>query len=359
VLQSEIFSANFNNSGLLIVRLREGAQSGFSFHFCLMREQRLWSFILSKLMNDEAVMLMCVTESAGSSPGRQGFKMAVAKDGMFGSIGGGMMEHKFVELSKELLDESNPPLLRKQFHQKSAPADRSGMICSGEQTILLYRLTNNNIDVIQSIADSMMQNKNGRLKITPSEIYFSKGDVPLKDFSFEMKSETEFEYMESTGLKNHLYLIGGGHCALALSRLMNSLDFYIHLFEDRAGLNTVTENYFIHEKKIVQDYSALSELIPSGEHNYVVVMTFGYRTDYAAVRALAGGSFRYVGVLGSESKMKELFAEWRKEGVPENFLNNIYSPIGLQINSETPEEIAVSIAAQIIKVKNSQGPVIF
>ena len=133
---------------------------------------------------------------------------------------------------------------------------------------------------------------------------------------------------------------------------MSPMDFYIHLFEDREQLNTVEKNNYVHEKTIVNDYSELKELIPDEENNYVVVMTFGYRTDDIAVRALINKDFKYFGLLGSKRKIEKMFEEYRKEGITPDSLKKIYSPIGIQIKSETPEEIAVSIAAEIIKIKN-------
>jgi xanthine dehydrogenase accessory factor len=135
---------------------------------------------------------------------------------------------------------------------------------------------------------------------------------------------------------------------------MSMMDFYIHLFEDREELNTVEANHYAHEKTIVKDYSELGTLIPSGENNYVVVMTFGYRTDDIAVRALMNKGFKYFGLLGSKKKIGRMFDDYKKEGIDEAALNKIHSPIGIQIKSQTPEEIAVSIAAEIIKVKNMQ-----
>src|SRR4051794_39568218 len=99
-----------------------------------------WQLTLKSLQQRIPVMLLYVLESAGSSPGRQGFFMAVNAAGeMEGSIGGGIMEHKFTEMAREQLKESDAMLsLRKQVHDKSAARNQSGMICSGEQTILLY-----------------------------------------------------------------------------------------------------------------------------------------------------------------------------------------------------------------------------
>jgi xanthine dehydrogenase accessory factor len=320
-----------------------------------MHALKLWKFIYDRLAKSQRVMLLCVVESTGSSPGRQGFKMAVTENEMFGSIGGGIMEHKFVELARERITAgSGQTIVRKQFHQKLAAKDQSGMICSGEQTNLLFLLGKNELPAAAQIVSALEENISGLLTLSPAGISFATGVLPQRNIEFIVQAGDEFSYKEITGFRNHLYIVGGGHCALALSKVMSGMDFWVHLFEERGDINTIVENNFVHEKTIVKDYAALHELIPSGEKYYVVIMTFGYRTDDVAVRALAGKEFRYMGVLGSEAKMDRLFAEWRADGIDGTWLDKIYSPIGLKIKSETPEEIAVSIAAQIIQVKNSK-----
>ena len=101
-----------------------------------------WKLISTSLQQNIPVILLYVLESRGSSPGRQGFFMAVnARNEMEGSIGGGIMEHKFVEMAKEKLRQNDDEhSLRKQIHDKRAAQNQSGMICSGEQTIFLYRI---------------------------------------------------------------------------------------------------------------------------------------------------------------------------------------------------------------------------
>src|SRR5687768_12473292 len=107
------------------------------------KQPGIWRFIHKNLLLQVPVMLLYVTESEGSSPGRKGFHMAVNLSGeMEGSIGGGIMEHKFVELAREKLRSGKPETsLFRQFHDKRAVKDQSGMICSGQQTILLHRVT--------------------------------------------------------------------------------------------------------------------------------------------------------------------------------------------------------------------------
>jgi len=321
-----------------------------------MKSIATWKLINNSLKNGIAVMLLYVLESNGSSPGRQGFFMAVNAEGkMEGSVGGGIMEHKFVEMAKEKLRSSGLELrgasIRKQLHDKSATKNQSGMICSGEQTILLYRVQKSDEAVIQNIIISLEQNKNGSLHLSPTGINFSTAD-PEKDFHFAMRSENDWEYAEKTGYKNQLFIIGGGHCALAFSKLMSSMNFYIRVYDERKDLKTMVENYSVHEKHFINDYSQLNELIPSGYNHYVVIMTIGYRSDDTALKALLNKKFKYLGILGSASKIQKMFDDYRKQGISEILLQQVHAPVGLTIKSQTPEEIAVSIAAEIIQIKN-------
>jgi xanthine dehydrogenase accessory factor len=321
-----------------------------------MSELKLWQFILSQLESYEPVVLMCVMESHGSSPGRRGFKMAVTAEHLVGSIGGGMMEHKFVEMAKEVLaDKQTEIILKRQIHSKSAKLNQSGMICSGEQTIYLSLLKRDDIDTVHAIIASLLHMQNGTLHIDPTGISF--GILPTsEEYHFEMKNEEKWKYAERTGYKNILHIVGGGHCSLALSELMSKLDFKIYLYDDRPGLNTMNENNFVHSKNLVKSYEELENIIHPGKNVYVVIMTFGYRSDNIALRAIVNKDFKYLGVLGSQTKMTELFKEWKADGIPEEKLNRIFSPIGLNIRSQTPMEIAISIAAQIVQVKNADLP---
>jgi xanthine dehydrogenase accessory factor len=161
-------------------------------------------------------------------------------------------------------------------------------------------------------------------------------------------------YQEKLGYKNRLYIIGAGHCSLALSWMMSKMDFYVTLYDDRQDLKTFLENEYVHEKILLNDYSECKELIPPG-NQYVVVMTVGYRTDDIVIKSLMNRQFAYFGVLGSKKKLEKMFTDYRKEGVGDDVLQRIHSPVGIAINSQTPEEIAVSIAAEIISVKNAHN----
>lgn len=314
-----------------------------------------WELISKSLRQNIPVMLLYVLESNGSSPGRRGFFMAVNQAGdIEGSIGGGIMEHKFVEMAKEQLGHfATSYSIHKQFHDKEAARHQSGMICSGDQTILLYKLLPESITPVNKIIACLSQNQQGILQLSPLGLHFTAEIHGEPDYHYTMQSELDWIYKEKIGYRDFLYIIGGGHCALALSELMQTLDFYIHIFEDRPHVHTLLQNSTAHEKTIVRDYSQLKVMIPAGEHHYVVIMTVGYRTDDIALRALLHKSFRYCGILGSGTKIGKLFDTYRSEGISETLLNKIQAPIGIDISSQTPAEIAVSIAAQIIHVRHS------
>lgn len=315
-----------------------------------------WQFVQQNLQQQIPVMLLYVLQSNGSSPGRQGFMMAVnIKGKMDGSLGGGIMEYKFVELAKErLLLVENKTTLHIQIHNKTAGHNQSGMICSGEQIIFIYPIKVTDILVINSIVQSMLLYQNGTLQLSNAGIVFTN-QIPNTNFGFK-KIVNDFLYTEKTGFKQTLCIIGGGHCALAFAKLMYGMDFYIKLFDDRDGLNTIEQNMYVHQKNILNSYTELANTLTTDANTYIVVMTFGYRTDDVAVRTLFNKPFAYFGLLGSKKKIEQMFTEYKNEGISSTLLQRIHAPIGIPIKSKTPQEIAISIAAQIIKVKNELLP---
>src|SRR5690349_11569742 len=128
----------------------------------------VWEFMLQELRADRKVAFLAVLHSEGSSPGRQGFKMALSASGeMAGSIGGGIMEHKLVELARNLLLQNHfQPVLKRQVHSKSASQNQSGMICSGEQTVAIYFLDPTFVPELEKLVTAIKTKASGELKLT-------------------------------------------------------------------------------------------------------------------------------------------------------------------------------------------------
>lgn len=326
----------------------------------MQKELELWHFVREQLDRGESVMLLIVAKSSGSSPGRAGYKMAVAASGdLSGSIGGGVMEVSLVEQARAILSEPRAigtgflhSEIREQVHQKNTP-EASGMICSGRQTVILKQLTSGDAAAPKKIIDALDSNKDLDLFISDQDVRVEETRVANEKIKFEKLSETQFVYRERLAVIQELIIIGGGHCSLALSELMAKLNFRISIFDDRPELNTIEKNKFADEIKLIENYDEIADHIPAHSGLYVVVMTLGYASDAVVIRKLIDRTFKYFGVLGSKAKMKTLLAELRKESFSKEKLSSIRTPIGLQINSRTPHEIAVSIAAEIVAVKNS------
>ena len=319
------------------------------------KELEFWQFIAERLKRDERVVLLVVAESSGSSPGRAGYKMAVAEDGeLCGSIGGGVMEVSLVEQAKAVMSEPGTVVtgfLVEQIHRKDVP-NSSGMICSGKQTVIFKLLRPKSAGMVDSIVLAHQERRPEMLSIAPNEFSLKPDETGAPTFRFEKLAGDEFVYLERLGFKNHLYIIGGGHCALALSELMSKLDFRVSVLDDRPELNTLDKNHFADEVTVIDSYEKIADHVPQGDNIYAVVMTLGYVSDGIVIRQFIGKDLKYFGVLGSKAKMAALMKELRAEGLDEERLSRIHTPIGVPINSRTPEEIAISIAAEIIALKN-------
>ncbi|MBD2721741.1 XdhC family protein [Hymenobacter armeniacus] len=324
------------------------------------RDLPVWTLAAASLRAGTPVALLCVVRSEGSSPGRQGFKMAVTPDEVAGSIGGGIMEHKWVELARQRLREADAaPLLRPQIHRREAPTDRSGMMCSGEQEVLLWPLAVADLATVEAIARHLQTSSPGSLSIGPTAgLQLHPAETPLATAAAET-TETPFYafqpglewlYRERLGFRDQLTIVGGGHVSLALSRVLAALDFELTVIDDRLDLPTLEANDAAHHRILV-DYENVAAEIPAGTHRYVVVMTVGYRTDAVVLRQLLGRSFRYLGVMGSVAKVAELRRGLQEAGFSAQEIARLRGPIGLPIGSQTPEEIAISIAAELIQVR--------
>lgn len=320
-----------------------------------MNELRIWEFILNQLQIENPVGLMVVAQSEGSSPGRQGFKMAVAKDGsMLGSIGGGIMEHKLVEYIRNRLAAKEPFWeFRKQVHSKDVARDQSGMICSGTQWIAIVKIETEAIGTIRKIVDALKRGDRVRLNLNQNEFIVKAFDSSEQEISLDIYAESKWHYAETLGFKETIHVIGGGHVGHAMCKAMSMLNFHIVNYDDRPGLNTMQANEYADEK-IVIPYSELGTIIEGGETVYVIVMTFGYRGDEQAIRTLLGKKFAYLGMMGSETKVAKLLADLEKDSFPLEQIAKIHTPAGLTIHCKTPIEIAMSIAAEIIEVKNNR-----
>lgn len=312
---------------------------------------KFWQQLLKQLQQNKKVYLLTVIQNSGSSPGRKGFKMLVSEDSfIYGSVGGGVMEFTLVEEVKQLLQKEEQPIFyKKQVHQGNGK-DKSGMICSGEQTVVFHPLNYTNISLIEKILNCLQSNNQHTLSFSPTGIKFTKNTITEK-YQADIKSTNNWKFKELIGFKETLYIVGGGHVGLAVSQLFKQLNFHVVVFDNRRQLNTLEVNNYAHQKHVI-DYTTIQKHIKEGKDSYIAIMTNKYTDDKLVLSQLIRKNYKFIGVLGSKAKLKTMWEVLLKEGFTQQELDSVFAPIGIHIKSETPEEIAVSIAAEIIQVKN-------
>lgn len=319
-----------------------------------MNTMDIWGFINDHLQSKKNIILITVAECKGSSPGKVGFKMAVSSDGSIaGSIGGGVMEYNMVELArKKLAENCSKPFIKRQIHDSEAEYDKSGMICSGEQTQVFTPLSFSDINTILSLRDTLDKGFNGCLTLSPNKLSFSK-EIPIENqFSCAINSLEDWQYSERLGFKDTIYIFGAGHISVPLSQILRMLDFRVVVYDNRTELSTFTANTFANLKKVV-DYHNVEHLVPEGSNNYVAIMTFGHKFDQIVLKQLLPKRLKYLGMIGSKNKVLCIYDNLREFGFTDADFARVDSPIGITIKSQTPVEIAISIAAKIIQVRNS------
>ncbi len=307
-----------------------------------------WHHIASRLKQGKDVALLYVLQSLDSSPGRQGFKLMVTRDGdMQGTIGGGIMEQKLVELAKSQMEEGGfHPFVKRQVHKPDVGKDRSGMICDGEQTVAFYHLTPEDKPVIDKILD------HPEATLTVDETGLSVDDTSPGTDRYRLKELTEekWKLIEDLSFQETAYIFGGGHVGTAMSRTMSQLGFRVVQFDDRPGLNTMQHSWA--DEQHIINYEESDKYVEEGPQSYVIIMSFGYRPDEVIIRRLLGMDFKYIGLMGSKVKIETMWKNLRADGFKEEDLQKVHSPIGIDIKSRTTDEIANSVAAEVIRVKN-------
>ena len=309
----------------------------------------IWEKALNLLEKGESLVLFIVTESKGSSPGKAGFKMIATNEGQpFGSIGGGILEYEFLNLAKSLIKEGKTTvqLIKKRHH--SDGNESSGAICGGSQTQLAIPLFEKQIPVIRSIINAH-DSSFGLLKVDSCGLHFFDSMSAESDNLFNMENENIWSYEEKIPRLKRVFIVGGGHVGLAISKIMKFLKFEVIVLDNRPDLKLLEKNTYA-DKKVIVDYQKIGNYIPEGDDHHVIISTHAHSNDQQVLQKLVKNKYGYLGMLGSKAKVNQVFSNLIKEGITEDQLARVHAPVGLPINSKTPEEIAVSIAAQIIEL---------
>lgn len=256
--------------------------------------QEVFAALAEALSRGEEVALVTITSSTGSTPQRVGAKMLVYADGRtVGTIGGGCYENDAFWKAREAIKARRP--LNVKYELNDDFAQETGLVCGGQMEVF--------IEPVEASPD--------------------------------------------------VYVFGAGHVGHFVAKMAHDAGFRVHVIDDREkfanrelfdkGIEVIVEN--------IPTWLEQHRLPPTA---YAVIVTRGHTHDLEALRAIVREPLRYVGLIGSKAKVRRIFDHLREEGLAPEALAPVHAPIGLDIGAITPQEIAISIVAELIAVKHGK-----
>jgi xanthine dehydrogenase accessory factor len=256
--------------------------------------QEVFAALAEALERGEEVALVTIVSATGSTPQRVGAKMLVFPDGRtVGTIGGGCYENDAFWKAREAITARRP--LNVKYELNDDFAQETGLVCGGQMEVF--------IEPVEASPD--------------------------------------------------VYVFGAGHVGYFVAKMAHEVGFRVHVVDDREkfanterfgpGIDVVVEN--------IPEWLASHALPPTA---YAVIVTRGHTHDLDALRALTAHPLRYLGLIGSKAKVKRIFDALREEGISSETLRAVHAPIGLDIGAITPQEIGISIVAELIAAKHGK-----
>ena len=256
--------------------------------------QEVFKALAEALDRGEEVALVTIVSSTGSTPQRVGAKMLVYNDGRtVGTIGGGCYENEAFWKAREAIKTRKPQTVRYELNDDFA--QETGLVCGGQMEV----------------------------------------------------------FIEPVEAAPEVYVFGAGHVGYFVAKMAHEVGFKVHVVDDREKFASA-ERFGAGIDVIVDDIPTWLAAHPLPATSYAVIVTRGHRHDLDALRALAAQNLRYVGLIGSRAKVKRIYDALREEGLSPDALRRVHAPIGLDIGAISPQEIAVSILAELIAVKHGK-----
>ena len=250
---------------------------------------------LLRVDKGEIIAVITITDTKGSTPGAKGAKMAVGKDGIIsGTIGGGKLEAQIIETAQKCIQSGKKRSIHYHLNKEESELENE-VICGGELTIF--------IDILK-----------------PNE---------------------------------NIIIFGAGHIAFYLAKIAKIIGIHVSIIDERE--NFANQARFPEADTIINKKPDIAfKKLNINASTYVVIITKGHHYDEEALFSVIHSDSGYIGMIGSKAKNRIIFQNLIERGVKEQYLSKVHAPIGIDIGALTPEEIAVSIIAEIIQVKRGK-----
>ena len=329
---------------------------------------------LSLLERGEEFCSVTMLGTSGSSPRHSGASMLVKPDGsIVGTIGGGPLEAAAIRDAVEIVRTRETRV----YEFESA---QLGMMCGGSGVALLEYVGPSLGEFpafLESLQRALKSGRKGWLVTTlsggsegvvvqRSVIHADGTMVGAGEFSDDaiqplvkrggtydriMAEAQGSVYVQPIGEQGTVYVFGAGHCGQKLVAVLGTLGFVTVVVDDRADFANVERFPSVDHIVVPESFTGVVETLPIDEQSYIVIVTRGHAHDRSVLAQALKTPARYIGMIGSRNKVVQTFEILRGQGFTDADIARVHAPIGLSIGAETPEEIAISIAAQLIQVR--------
>ncbi len=346
--------------------------------------------VIDKYVNNLPLALATVIKTMGSSPQKPGVSALFGPSGLVsGTIGGGVLEGKVQKIAAKTIHLKESGLY--QFKLNKGISEKEEAICGGQVSVLIDTELEKSIAVLKEIRKSIIERTPGVFitlvkKSSGTRVFIDrfwtdgKKELPLQreylikiepaisnmfqvtkpnDFrEFELSGPDEkpsvFCFLELVRPLPKLIIAGAGHIGKVVAQFGQLLDFEVTVIDDRPEFAN-SQNIPYADNIIVEDIGKAMQKIEKTSETYIVIVTRGHKDDSDALKHCIGSGASYLGMIGSKTKIAVMRKEFIKNGwATRDQWDEIFAPIGLDIKSQTVEEIAVSIAAQLIQIRNKE-----
>ena len=331
------------------------------------------------------VGLVTVVATVGSTPGKVGYKMLVTRcvGDTVGTIGGGFVEARIIVMIRNMLTAGVTGRVVR-IDLGNTPRQEEG-ICGGSVEMLVETLDAGSLPLFRALSVAAEHDEEGLLvsvtsgDMLPQKAYVANGGELVASIggrltpalvaamletvkggdSMQVSCGAIEAFVERLSVPPRVVIFGAGHLACHLCMYAKSLGFRVTIYDDRSDYAN-RQRFADADEVIVGDFANALDTACVDADSYVVVVTRGHAWDEMVLEQVVRANVRYIGMIGSRRKTATILANLRYRGIPDHLLNRVYSPIGLAIGAITPEEIALSIASELVKIRRlgPEAPVV-
>lgn len=337
----------------------------------------IYHLINEQLSAGRRCVLARIIRRSGSTPRDTGSMCIVTEDKqVVGTVGGGLLEYKVHQKAIEMFENETACIYK--FTLSNDDLAKNGMICGGSADLFLEMLSPSNprtLTIFKTIEEQVLTGRTVTLvtriengidaKAADSRLLIlsdntSIGNLPgfnhkdLPPFSgtpcrlMETADPSALFFAEKLTLNPRIYLFGAGHVSTCTAPLAKSVGFDITVIDDRPEFAN-KERFPDADDVLVADFKKAFNLLTISDNAYILIITRGHLHDKSVLEMALSTPAKYIGMIGSIKKRNIIYADLLKQGFSKEQLESVCSPVGIEINAQTPEEIAVSIVAELIQ----------